>query len=135
MVVRPETAPVESSLSDYQRRAMARTRIKDAFTAFAEWANEDYVAYEQAMMAKNENVESLQNFEREAEIRGISVDKLVDMIIGERRLKSRKLFRARYVKERALTAIEAASGDGIDAIAAQAVLEINEGMKDGSDHG
>lgn len=123
----PRPPEPDTGLSDSQRRSAARVLIAEAVSEASRRANTNQVRYEMALQAKNGQVTAMSLFEEEAAIRNVTVSVLAEQIVAQRLALERRMSHVYTIEARALSDIEKATGDAIDALAAAAATEINHG--------
>jgi hypothetical protein len=126
-VMPEEPAPIDAAtpIDDAARRRAAKARIRSLAAGFSFEANTEALSYERALLAHNGNVSAIQDLEADAAAAGISVRELAEQIIEARPMHSRRMLRVKAVHDEALRALDAATGDDIDAIEARAVADMS----------
>lgn len=119
--------PEVGGLADSERRKAARALIAAAVAQASRNTTDNQVRYELALQAKNGQVRAMSLFEPEAATLAITIAALADRIVGERHARERRMMQVYAIQARVLGELDRATGDDIDATAASAALEINQG--------
>lgn len=125
---------VVAAADDATRRRIATTLVAKAVDDWLMVMLKDQPAYEMALQASNDKQVAVEMLTPEAEALGITVRELAMQIISTRQTQQRRMAFVRTVKVRSLAAINNATGDQIDAIAAAAAAAIRDDSHYGGSH-
>jgi hypothetical protein len=118
----PETAPIPPD--DTTRRRAAKAHIRTVAASFAFNLEAERLRYETALMAHNGSLAAIEELAEEARAAGLSVRDLAERIVNEHTVHARRMIRVKAIQDRALAALNDATGEAIAAIEQNAVAEM-----------
>lgn len=116
--------PVVIGNGQSERRREAREQVSHVVAEETRLTSADQFKYELALMVANENIEAMADMQAAATAAGLPVKAYAQRTIAQHHARRRRAAQIYAIEEQALKAIDTATGDTIDAIAAGAVRDI-----------